>query len=185
MFGQVHLRGIFRPLVGTETVFRSLEEWSSLTCLPPAWNGCTILASGKGDFINAVLPKLSTHVGPLLYSLDMALSDHCPRLVQGLYSSWGHKWSIAYGLSSVVLAHAAFGGVSLAIHLISYRGVHASCFVPQGALAQTLGHIINPASDTRGQNIKPPMALQPPVPRSPIVQDGLLRGKGLFYVFPA
>ena len=88
-----------------------------------------------------------------------------------------------YGLSSVVLAHATFGGVSSAIHLIAYRGVHASCFVPQGALAQTLGHIINPASDTRGQNIEPPMALQPPVLQSPIVQDGLLRGEGLFDVF--
>ena len=46
VFSQVHLHGVFRPLVDTETVFRSLEEWSSLTCLPPAWNGCTILASG-------------------------------------------------------------------------------------------------------------------------------------------
>ena len=134
-----------------------------MTCLPPAWNGCTILASGKGDFISAVLPKLSTHVGPQLYSLDVALSNHRPRLVRSLYSSWGHKWSVMYGLSSVVLAHAAFGGVSSAIHLITYWGVHASCFVPQGALAQTLGHIINPASDMRGQNIESPMALQPPV----------------------
>jgi hypothetical protein len=130
-----------------------------------------------------VLPKLSMHVGPLLYSLDMALSNHRLRLVRGLYSSWGHKWSVAYGLSSVVLAHAAFGGVSSAIHLIAYRGVHASCFMPQGALAQMLGHIINPASDTQGQNIEPPMALQPLVPWSPIVQDGLLHGEGLFDVF--
>ena len=55
--------------------------------------------------------------------------------------------------------------------------------MPRDALAQTLGHIINPASATRGQNIEPPTTLKPLVPWSPIVQDGLLRGKGLFDVF--
>ena len=82
-----------------------------------------------------------------------------------------------------MLAHADFGGVTSAFHLISYRGLDASCFVPQGALAQTLGHIINPASARGGPPIEPPTCVPTPVPRAPVVLDGLLRGDGLFDVF--
>jgi hypothetical protein len=49
--------------------------------------------------------------------------------VHGLYSSW------SYGLRLVVVAHANFGGITTAIHLITYQGMADSCFMPHGALA--------------------------------------------------
>ena len=80
----------------------------------------------------------------------------------------------------MVVAHANFGGVTSAIHLIAYRGMADPCFRPHGALAQTLAHTINPASIVRASDINPPEPIEMPPPRQPIVSRDLLCGEGLF-----
>ncbi len=80
----------------------------------------------------------------------------------------------------MVVAHANFGGVNTAIHLIAYRGMTASYFAPQWALAQTLVHVINPASQVRAQAIEPPEPVESPLLHVPIIRRDLLHGEGLF-----
>jgi hypothetical protein len=141
----------------------------ALTQLPRDWEISIILGSGKSEYFSVVLIKLSTHVGSLLYSTDMVFTGHRLRLVRGLYSSWSRKWWLEHSLQSVVVAHANFGGVMSAIHLIAYRGMADSCFRPHGALAQTLAHTINPASIIWAPAINPLEPIETPPPRQPIV----------------
>jgi hypothetical protein len=54
------------------------------------------------------------------------------------------------------------------------------CFMPHGALAQKLVHIINPASQVRAQAIEPPEPVETPLPCRPTVDGDLLHGEGLF-----
>jgi hypothetical protein len=72
---------------------------------PIDWVPCTVLGSGKSDFLSAVLPKLSTHVGLLLYSADMVFTGHHLWLVCGLYSSWSHKWWLCPKLFTGIEEH--------------------------------------------------------------------------------
>jgi hypothetical protein len=101
-------------------------------------------------------------------------------LVHGLYSSWSCKWWLEHNLQLVVVAHANFGGVMSAIHLIAYQGMADSCFRPHKALAQTLAHTINTASIVRAPAIDPLEPIETPPPRQPVVSRDLLHGEGLF-----
>ena len=171
-----------------EIEWNNLKNWFDVSCLLSDWLECTFLVSGKCNFISATLPKLSTHVGPLVCSVDMGFSKHRPMLVRGLYSSWERWWADGYGLSLTVVAHAEFGGVTSAIHLIVYRGVDAPCSIPHGALAQTLGQVMNPATKINAAQLKPsqidpPAAVPAPTPWALIVVNGLLRCKGLYDIF--
>jgi hypothetical protein len=129
---------------------------------------------------SVVLVKLSTHVGLLLYLKDMVFTGHRLHLVRSLYSSWSCKWWLEHTLQLVVVAHANFGGVTSAIHLIAYRGIANLCFRPHGALAQTLAHTNNPALIVRAPAINPLEPIEMPPPRQPIVSGDLLHGEGLF-----
>jgi hypothetical protein len=180
VFVQARLHLLFAHLMENTVVWGTLQEWSALMQWPIDWETCMVLGSGKSDFLSVVLPKLSMHVGLLLYSMDMVFTGHHLQLVCGLYSSWSRKWWLKHDLRLVVVAHTDFGGITKAIHLIAYHGMASSCFAPQGALAQTLVHIINPVSQVRAQAIKPPKPVELPLLRMPIVCGDLLRGEGLF-----
>jgi len=125
VFVQARFCLLFAHLMEDTVVWGTLQEWSALMQWPIDWETCTVLVSSKSDFLSVVLPKLSTHVGLLLYSTDMVFTGHHLQLVHGLYSSWSHKWWLEHDLCLVVVAHADFGGVTTAIHLIAYRGMAA------------------------------------------------------------
>jgi hypothetical protein len=180
VFPQSRFLSLFAPLTNDSIRWGTLQEWLALTQVPHDWEISMILGSGKSEFFSVVLIKLSTHVGLLLYSMDMVFTGHRLRLVRGLYSSWSRKWWLEHILQSVVVAHINFGGVMSAIHLIAYRGIANSCFRPHGDLAQMLAHTINPASINRAPAIDPPEPIEMPPPRQPIVSGDLLRGEGLF-----
>jgi hypothetical protein len=70
-----------------------------------------------------------------------------------------------------------------AVHLISFRGVEAEVFRPPPALPRILAHIVNAATPDPLREIESPCPIDEPVPRAPIVRDGMLRLEGLFDVF--
>jgi hypothetical protein len=82
-----------------------------------------------------------------------------------------------------VLAHTEFGGVTSAIHLISYWGVEDSVFDAPPALPRVLAHILNSTSPDAAQEIDSPPALPTETRHSPVLTDGLLRQEGLYDVF--
>jgi hypothetical protein len=106
------------------------------------------------------------------------------RCIKQLYCSWLHCWWLKHGLQLVVVAHADFRGVTLAIHLLAYHRMDASCVGPKGALAQTLAHVINLSLLGSASKIEPPKLIKPPIPCAPIVQGEILHGKGLFKITP-
>jgi len=99
------------------------------------------------------------------------------RLLQKLSSLCVHQ-----GLLSSIVMHANFGGVSSAVHLMSYRGVDPSVFTTPLSLPQVLAHIINPASPGAAREIPRPDPLKS-TPRAPIESGRVLCSEGLFDVF--
>ena len=87
VFIPLRLKKLFQKMTAMEIEWNNLKNWFDVSCLPSDWLECTLLVSGKCDFISATLSKLSTHVGPLVCSVDMGFSEHRLRLVWGLYSS--------------------------------------------------------------------------------------------------
>ena len=59
----------------------------------------------------------------------------------------------------------------------------AALFHPPPALPRILAHIVNAATPDPSREIEPPCPIDEPVPRAPIVRDGMLRLEGLFDVF--
>jgi hypothetical protein len=76
VFVQARFRLLFAHLMEDTVVWGTLQERSALMQWPINWETCTVLGFGKSDFLSVVLPKLSTHVGLLLYSTDMVFTGH-------------------------------------------------------------------------------------------------------------
>jgi hypothetical protein len=140
-----------------------------------------VLASGSNKYLSFVLPKLKYHHRPFIYPTDIVFKDHrqrdIMRLLQKLSSLCVHQ-----GLLSSIVMHANFGGVSSAVHLMSYCRVDPSVFTAPPFLPQVLAHIINPASPDAMREIPRPDPLKS-TPRAPIESGGVLCLEGLFDVF--
>jgi hypothetical protein len=152
----------------------SLANLNNLWEAPPAWNRCTILALGLHEYLSFVMTKLRSHDGPFIYATDTVFKGHCSRDLNHLLNLWSTLY-LQQGLVSSTVRHSNFGGVTSAVHLMSYRGVDQSAFQPQQALPQVLTHILNAATLDASRKIVPPGPLNKPIPRSPIVVDGMLR----------
>ncbi len=98
--------------------------------VPPDWDNLLLLASGLNKYLNYVLPKLKHHHGPFVYATDIVFKDRRSRDVARLYAKWTSLCK-EQGLTSSIVTHAEFGGVTSAFHLLSYRGVDAAVFSPQ------------------------------------------------------
>jgi hypothetical protein len=61
--------------------------------------------------------------------------------------------------------------------------VDAEVFRPPPALPRILAHIVNAATPDPSREIESPCPLDEPIPRAPIIRDGMLRLEGLFDVF--
>ncbi len=84
-----------------------------------------------------------------------------------------------------LIAHADFGGMTLAVHLLSYIRVDTSVFKAPPALPQVLVHIIDAACPDSGQEISKPTPLVGHIDCRPISEEGVLRQEGLLDVFGA
>ena len=96
-----------------------------------------------------------------------------------------HKWASLQeqqGLLFSIVAHADFGGITSAIHLMSYKRVDPSVFVAPPSLPRVLAHIIDAAAPDAAKETPPPTPLDS-IPCAPIVSDGVLHSEGLFDVF--
>ena len=74
---------------------------------------------------------LNNHFGPYLYAIDMDFVGLRPRqrnTVMGPTNSGGHQYLDRLGLTSSVLAHANYSGVTLARHLFVYWNVKPELF---------------------------------------------------------
>ena len=150
--------------------------------VPPDWTSYTVLASGTHEWFSFISTKLSAHVGPFIYATDVFFRGRRPRDVSRLFDAWTDLRD-RQGFTSRVARHADFGGVTSAFHLISSRGVDAAVFCPPPALPRILAHIVNAATPDPSREIESPCPIDEPVPRAPIVRDGMLRLEGLFDVF--
>ena len=70
---------------------------------------------------------------------------------------------------------AAFGGITSAVHGISFRGVDISIFTPSAQLPRTLRHVLSDITPDATQEISAPTPLPGPQPRAPIYIDGMMR----------
>jgi hypothetical protein len=77
------------------------------------------------------------------------------------------------------------GGVTLAVHLLSYTIVDASVFKAPPALPRVLVHIIDTACPDSGQEISKPTPLVGHIDCRPISKEGVLQQEGLLDVFGA
>jgi hypothetical protein len=86
---------------------------------PADWDGHAVLISGLALFLESVLSKLSDHVSPLIFYLDTVFAGH---QLQGILSAVQRSTSSWFqiGLQSTELAHATFGGTTLAVHNVSF-----------------------------------------------------------------
>ena len=150
--------------------------------VPPDWGSYTVLASGTHEWFSFISTKLSAHVGPFIYATDVVFQGRHPRDVLQLLDAWSDLRA-RQGFTSHVVRHADFGGVSSGIHLLSFRGVDAAVFHPPPALPRILAHIVNAATPDPSREIELPCPIDAPIPRTPIVRDGMLRLIGLFNVF--
>jgi hypothetical protein len=126
-----------------------------------------MLASGSNEYLNFVLPKLKHHQGPFVYATDIVFKDRRSRDVARLYA----KWTEEQGLTSSIMTHAEFGGVTSAFHLLSYRGVDAAVFSPRGALLRVPRHILDPAAPNAAEEAARPTLLES-IPQATIVSEG-------------
>jgi hypothetical protein len=89
-----------------------------------------------------------------------------------------------------MVAHAEFGGMTSACHLLLYRGVKAAIFWPGTSLRRKLSHVIQPAAPMVGQEIEAPEAVDNPFPHhpwptKPIYCGGLMHPDRLYdVIFP-
>jgi hypothetical protein len=126
----------FLPLVEDSQVipWKDLADLRSLVHWLVAWDYSPVLVSGSRDFLNLVMSKLNGHVGPFIHAMEFVFTSHRMRLLEGLYKRWGRECWSELGLSSVTVAHAEFGGMTSARHLILYCGVKAAIFWPGTSL---------------------------------------------------
>jgi hypothetical protein len=124
-----------------------------------------MLDYSKSYFLSVMLVKLSMHVGLLIYATDMVFSGKNVRLVKGLYCRWSRCWWPQHGLKSVMVVHANLGGVALAIHLMAYQDVDATCFL----LPHTLFHVVKLAAPGPAYKINATDLVEPPLPCALII----------------
>ena len=84
------------------------------------------------------------------------------------------------GFTSRVVRHSDFGGVTSGIHLLRSRGVDDAVFRPPPALPRILAHIVYAATPDLSRETELPCPIDAPIPRIPIVRDGMLLLEGLF-----
>ncbi len=149
--------------------------------VPPNWDNLLLLASGSNEYLNFVFPKLKHHQGPFVYATDIVFKDRRLCDVARLYAKWTSLRK-EQGLTSSIMTHAEFGGVTSAFHLLSYQGMDAAVFSPRGALPQVLRHILDPAAPNAAEEAARPTLLET-IPWAPIVSEGALQSEGLLDVF--
>ena len=147
--------------------------------VPPDWSSYTVLASGTHEWFSFISTKLSAHVGPFIYATDVVFRGRRPRYVSRLLDAWANLRD-RQGFTSREVRHSNFGGVTSGIHLLSSRGVDASVFRLPPALPRILAHIVNAATPDPSREIEFPCPIDAPIPRPPIVRDGMLQLEGLF-----
>ena len=150
-----------------------------MTSVPDEWQEYTLLGSGSHEFLRLIMPKLRHHVGPFIFANDMAFTGRRCSKVNRLHRSWAaHDYRM--GLESTTVRHADFGGITSAVHGISFRGVDISIFTPSAPLPRTLHHVLLDTTPDATQEISAPTPLTDPQPRVPVYIDGMMRRKGLF-----
>jgi hypothetical protein len=163
------------------TTYAPLTEFTALWDIPPEWNNYTILALGSNEYLSFVLSKLRYHQGMFIYATDFVFKGRRPRDVLRSLQKWASLQE-QQGLLSSIVVHADFGGITSAIHLMSYKRVDPSVFVAPPSLPRVLAHIIDAAAPDAAKETPRPTPLDS-IPRAPIESDGVLRSEGLFYVF--
>jgi len=156
----------------------SLTDFELMTSVPDEWQEYAILGLGSHEFLRLIIPKLRHHVGPFILANDMAFNDRRCSDVNRLHRSWAaHDYKM--GLESTTVRHANFGGITSAVHGISFKGVDISIFTPSAPLPRTLRHVLSDATPDATQEISAPTPLTGPQPRAPIYIDGMMRHEGL------
>jgi hypothetical protein len=178
---EVYMSQEFRDLfdIAGDTRLQTLDE---MEYVPSDWDNCTILVSGSHEYLSYILSKLRKHQGPFIYSTNLVVKGRRRRDVEWLYRTWSSLRD-ELGLRSRVVAHAEFGGVTSAFHLVSYWNVPDAVFDAPPALPRVLSHIINPASPDAAREIAAPPPPSATISRSVIVMEGLLRQEGLYDIF--
>jgi len=82
----------------------SESQWST------AWDNYTVLTSGSMQFLPQVMSKLKTHVGSFIYATDVVFAGRRVRDIQRSYCTMQQQRLVDYGLESVQVEHAEFGG---------------------------------------------------------------------------
>jgi hypothetical protein len=170
----------FQAIFNT-TTYAPLTEFAALWDIPPEWNNYTILALGSNKYLSFVLSKLRHHQGMFIYATNSVFKGRRPRDVLRSLQKWASLRE-QQGLLSSIVAHAVFGGITSAIHLMSYKRVDPSVFVAPPSLPRVLAHIIDAAAPDAAKET-PRTAPLDSIPCAPIVSDGVLRSEGLFDVF--
>ena len=156
-----------------------LTDFELMTSVPDEWHKYTLLGSGSHEFLRLIMPKLRHHVGPFIFANDMAFTGRRCSKVNRLHRSWAaHDYRM--GLESTTVRHADFGGITSAVHGISFRGVDISIFTPSAPLPRTLRHVLSDTTPDATQEISAPTPLTDPQPRVPVYIDGMMRREGLF-----
>lgn len=154
--------------------FEDMDVW------PSAWEHFSVFASGTPDFCRVVVAKLGNHVGPYLYVIDMNFASTRSRKLDGVLSKFLPALQ-DLGLEHTEVAHAAFGGVTTARHVVAHRNVAGEVFVPLQTLHRTLSHVVKTTVSGLAIDAPPPLAVDVRR-RVPIVENGMLRGEGLLEV---
>ena len=128
-----------------EWEWRSLMEFSQAEWRT-AWMTGVVLASGMTQFLPQVMSKLNTHVGSFIYATVIVFSGRRARDIGREYVIMQQHRLLHYRLDSVQVSHEEFGGITSAVHLLSYRHVNPAVFGTYNVLHRTLVHVLNPAA---------------------------------------
>ncbi len=131
------------------------------------------LDMGSHECLGFVHSKLKHHEGPLIYSTDIIFKNRQQRDIICLLEAWS-KLRRGQGLESNINNHANFGGVTSAVHILSYKHVDPSVFTPPLVHPRVLAHIINAASTNTAKEFSKPPPLNNNIPRIPIKEGGIL-----------
>jgi hypothetical protein len=168
----------FQPIIKH---YSQLSAFADIWEAPEVWNGCTVLASGSHEYLGFVHSKLKHHKGPFIYSTNIVFKDQQRGDILRLLGAWANVRK-GQGLESSLITHADFGGVTSAVHLLSYKNVVTSVFKAPPVLPWTLAHIIDAACPDAGREISKPAPL---IGHWSISKEGVLWQEGLLDVFGA
>jgi hypothetical protein len=113
--------------------YTPLSTFAEMWEAPEEWNLCTVLALGSNKYLGFVRSKLKHHEGPFIYSTNLIVKNSCRRDIICLLDTWARSHK-EQGLETAIISHADLGGMTSAIHIISYRHVDQSVFTPPRAL---------------------------------------------------